>query len=183
MKTLKFLNILVSSNCFKLTLSVQIYDKKKGNNDFFSQKILSGKEGLYIFENSVFKGTTDILSFQREFFQSARREARAEQRYGYVFGSDGDASRARHLIDMLLVHQVEIYPLAADIREDGQSFTANDAYVVPLNQDQYRFVKAVFDPILEFEDSLFYDISTWTYRWPATCRSLSWVLRRAWANN
>ncbi len=110
---------------------------------------------------------TDILSFQREFFQSARREARAEQRYGYVFGSDGDASRARHLIDMLLVHQVEIYPLAADIREDGQSFTANDAYVVPLNQDQYRFVKAVFDPILEFEDSLFYDISTWTL--PMAC--------------
>ena len=109
----------------------------------------------------------DILSFQREFFQSARREARAEQRYGYVFGSDGDASRVRHLIDMLLVHQVEIYPLAADLREDGQSFTANDAYVVPLNQDQYRFVKAVFDPILEFEDSLFYDISTWTL--PMAC--------------
>ena len=33
---------------------------------------------------------------------------------------------------------------------------------MPLQQDQYRFIKAVFDPILEFEDSLFYDISTWT---------------------
>lgn len=109
----------------------------------------------------------DILSFQREFFQTAKEEAAAERRYGYVFSTDGDESRARHLIDMLMVHEVEIYPLASDISTSGQSFEANDAYVVPLQQNQYRFIKAVFDPILEFEDSLFYDISTWTL--PMAC--------------
>lgn len=110
---------------------------------------------------------SDILSFQREFFQTAKEEAAAERRYGYVFGTDGDDSRARHLIDMLMVHEVEIYPLASDVSAGGQSFAANEAYVVPLQQNQYRFIKAVFDPILEFEDSLFYDISTWTL--PMAC--------------
>ncbi len=109
----------------------------------------------------------DILGFQREFFQTAKEEAAAERRYGYVFGTDSDDSRARHLIDMLMVHEVEIYPLASDVNAGGQSFAANEAYVVPLQQNQYRFIKAVFDPILEFEDSLFYDISTWTL--PMAC--------------
>ncbi|MEL6971340.1 MAG: M14 family metallopeptidase, partial [Bacteroidota bacterium] len=109
----------------------------------------------------------DILGFQREFYQSARREAQADKRYGYVFSSDGDDSRAQHLIDILLVHQVEVYPLASEINADGNTYSPDDAYVVPLQQDQYRFIKAVFDPILEFEDSLFYDISTWTL--PMAC--------------
>lgn len=104
----------------------------------------------------------DILSFQRDFYRSAQKEAQADKRYGYVFGSDGDESRARHLLDILLMHKIEVRPLTGTIRKEGYTYETGEAYVVPLRQKQYRYIKALFDPIMEFEDSLFYDISTWT---------------------
>ncbi|MEM1216384.1 MAG: M14 family metallopeptidase, partial [Bacteroidota bacterium] len=104
----------------------------------------------------------EILTFQRDFYQNAQREASAETRTGYVFGNDNDQQRTNHLIDILLHHEVEVYPLDADQTKNGTTYRKGEAYYVPLRQQQYRFVKAIFDPILEFTDSLFYDISTWT---------------------
>lgn len=103
----------------------------------------------------------ELLSFQRSFYQDAQREAKAEKRYGYVFGDDGDAARTRHLLDMLLAHQVTVAPLAEDVTVGSTRYKAGESYVVPLQQTQYRFVKSVFDPIFKFQDSIFYDISTW----------------------
>lgn len=104
----------------------------------------------------------EILNFQRDFYREARREARADRRYGFVFGDDGDAGRTRHLLDILLAHEVEVYPLTGTARAEGYTYEAGHAYVVPIDQNQYRFIKAIFEPITEFEDSIFYDISTWT---------------------
>lgn len=104
----------------------------------------------------------EILSFQRDFYQNAENEAKGEKRFGYVFGNDKDQSRTNHLIDILLHHDVEIYELNSDVKVDGYSYSADQAYVVPLRQGQYRFVKSAFDPLTTFEDSLFYDVSTWT---------------------
>jgi len=109
----------------------------------------------------------DILGYQRDFYRDAQRDAQTDKGYGYVFGTDNDPSRARHLLDMLALHQIAVYPLASNARADGQDFRAGHAYVVPLRQNQYRLVKAIFEPILTFEDSLFYDISTWTL--PMAC--------------
>jgi hypothetical protein len=109
----------------------------------------------------------DILGYQRDFYRDAQRDAQADKSYGYVFGTDNDPSRARHLLEMLAIHQIAVYPLASNVRAAGQDFRAGDAYVVPLRQNQYRLVKAIFEPILTFEDSLFYDISTWTL--PLAC--------------
>jgi hypothetical protein len=103
----------------------------------------------------------ELLAFQRAFYQDAQREAKAEKRHGYIFGDDGDAARTRHLLDILLAHQVEVAPLTADIQAGNHAFKAGTSYVVPLRQRQYRFIKAVFDPIFDFQDSIFYDISTW----------------------
>ena len=33
---------------------------------------------------------------------------------------------------------------------------------MPLHQPQYKLVRTIFEKVLEFEDSLFYDVSTWT---------------------
>jgi hypothetical protein len=41
-------------------------------------------------------------------------------------------------------------------------FKLKSSFVVPVNQPQYRLVKTLFSRTLTFEDSLFYDISTWT---------------------
>lgn len=104
----------------------------------------------------------EILNFQRQFYVNAKKEARNDKRYGYVFGTDNDPNRSNHFIDILLEHQIEVYPLKDDVQIKGQVYQKNNAYVIPLAQNQYRFIKGLFDPLTTFEDSLFYDVSTWT---------------------
>ena len=48
------------------------------------------------------------------------------------------------------------------VQADGQTFEAGAAYTVPLDQPQGRFVKAALERISTYQDSVFYDVSTWT---------------------
>jgi hypothetical protein len=103
-----------------------------------------------------------LLDHQREFFRSAIQEASASQIRGYVFGDEHDAARNMHLIDILRMHEIDVYELASDFSINDQSFKRGSAYIVPTNQKQYRFITALFETRTEFTDSLFYDVSTWT---------------------
>ncbi|MFN7791596.1 MAG: zinc carboxypeptidase, partial [Cyclobacteriaceae bacterium] len=45
---------------------------------------------------------------------------------------------------------------------NGKTFEAESSYVIPFNQPQYRLIKSMVEKRLQFKDSLFYDISSWT---------------------
>ncbi|MCB0629470.1 MAG: M14 family zinc carboxypeptidase [Saprospiraceae bacterium] len=103
----------------------------------------------------------DLLDYQRKFYQDARKEG--DQTGGaYVFGDPDDEVRNRHLVDILLQHRIDVYRLGKDVDVDGKSFSAQTGYAVPLAQDQYKMIRAIFETRTSFEDSLFYDISAWT---------------------
>ena len=104
----------------------------------------------------------DILTFQRDFYNEAMEEARADDRAGFVFGEPYDQSRLDAFIEVLRRHQIEVYELDDDVTVDGQTFAQEHSFMVPMEQTQYRMVKAAFETITTFEDSLFYDVSTWT---------------------
>ncbi len=104
----------------------------------------------------------DLLNFQREFYQSAQREARQDGVKGYVFHEAHDAARQDHLLELLLQHQIEVYELDKKVTISGQTFPARVGYFVPTEQPQYRLVKAMFSTMTSFTDSLFYDVSAWT---------------------
>ena len=103
-----------------------------------------------------------LLAYQRDFYRDNLAEARKRDVQAYVFGTDGDVSRSGHLIDILLRHRIEVYRLAKDVKATGQDFTAGSAYVVPGAQRQSQLVEALFDTLTVFQDSLFYDVSSWT---------------------
>ncbi len=103
-----------------------------------------------------------LLAYQRDFYRDNLAEARRRGVQAYVFGTDGDEVRSGHLIDILLRHRIEVYRLAKDVKAAGQDFTAGSAYVVPGAQRQSRLVQALFDTLTVFQDSLFYDVSSWT---------------------
>ncbi len=101
-----------------------------------------------------------ILNFQREFYDNARDSA---GKGGYVFGSSKDANKAYHLAEILKKQQIEIHQITEDFETDGKEFTKGTAYIVPKNQRQHRLVEAMFEKRITFEDSLFYDISAWSF--------------------
>lgn len=104
----------------------------------------------------------EFLNYQRDFFRSALIEAAKDPVKAYVFGSSRDKATTFHFGEMLLRQNVEFFKLSSNQVVNGKTFEPGSSYVVPLNQPQYRLVKGVFEKRTRFDDSLFYDISSWT---------------------
>jgi hypothetical protein len=104
----------------------------------------------------------DLLTFQKEFYREALREAENDPVKAYMFGDENDPEKVRQFIELLKQHQIEVFKNEKEVNAEGKVFTPGSSYVVPLDQPQYKLIKGVFDVITTFEDSTFYDVSTWT---------------------
>ena len=102
----------------------------------------------------------DLLDYQRTFFKNARESA---QSGAYAFGNLKDPASAYKLAEILKRHKIEVHEPSGDFSTNGKTFEKDAAYIVPKNQRQHRLIKAMFERRTEFEDSLFYDISAWTF--------------------
>lgn len=104
----------------------------------------------------------DLLDHMRMFYAEAEEEASNSSVKAYVVGDFNDKARTWHLADLFSFHDVEMYELAEDAEFNGRSFRQGEAYVIPAEQTQFKFIQAMFERRTEFTDSLFYDVSTWT---------------------
>jgi hypothetical protein len=102
-----------------------------------------------------------LLEHQREFYRSAVREAEQDNLRAYVFQSE-DHGKIFHFLEMITRHQIDVFETGKDVDANGERFSAGSSYIVPLKQNQYRLVKAMFEKRTSFQDSLFYDVSAWT---------------------
>lgn len=103
-----------------------------------------------------------LLDFQRDFYKTAMDEARKDRRKAYIFGDSHDQSRVDHLVEILRRHQVKVYELKDKKEINGISYEPGTSFLVPMEQTQYRLIRAMFETMTTFEDSIFYDVSTWT---------------------
>jgi len=67
-----------------------------------------------------------------------------------------------HFVEMAARQQIDIYKVNGNQTVNGKTFEAESSYVIPFNQPQYRLIKSMVEKRLQFKDSLFYDISSWT---------------------
>lgn len=105
----------------------------------------------------------DILQYQYNFYKNARNEAKKQGNKAIVFGNFKDAARTYHLAEILKRHKIKFHNLKTDFSEDGKSFKKGNAFIVPKNQKNTRLINAMFEKRTTFQDSLFYDISAWTF--------------------
>jgi hypothetical protein len=103
---------------------------------------------------------TEILDYQRQFFKEARNEGKSS---AIVFGDEKDANKAYHLAEILKRHKITVHELKGDATIEGKKYRKGAAYVVPKNQKQIRLINAMFEKRTKFKDSLFYDISAWSF--------------------
>jgi len=101
-----------------------------------------------------------ILKYQQNFYKKSRKTFVNK---AIVFGDEKDAAKAYHLAEVLKRHQMKIHDLKADFSSNGKKFKKGYSYVVPMNQKNHRLVSAMFDVRTQFTDSLFYDVSAWTF--------------------
>ncbi len=101
-----------------------------------------------------------ILKFQQKFYKNSRD---AFEKNALVFGDEKDAAKTYHLAEVLKRHNIKIHELKSDFTSGSKKFKKGYSYVIPMNQKNSRLVKAMFDVRKEFKDSLFYDVSAWTF--------------------
>ena len=101
-----------------------------------------------------------ILDYQRGFYKNSRNTM---SNGAYVFGSEKDKNKAYHLAEILKRQEVEIYEIKEDFQLDGKNYKKGAGYIVPKNQRQHRVLEAMFEKRTSFTDSLFYDISAWSF--------------------
>jgi len=106
--------------------------------------------------------SADLLGLQRDFYTSAMTEARNDAEKAYVVDFRGKNYVGQQLWEMTQRHQIKSYLLQEDIQVNGHPFQAGKSLVFPLEQAEYRYLKALFERRTQFQDSLFYDVSSWT---------------------
>ena len=101
-----------------------------------------------------------ILQYQQNFYKEAITTG---ENKAIVFGDEKDAAKSYHLAEVLTKHQVKIHEIKSDFTKNGKFFKKDYGYIVPMNQKNQRLVRAMFDERTKFKDSLFYDVSAWTF--------------------
>ena len=104
-----------------------------------------------------------LLDHQRKFFQDSRLQASINRSKAIVFGDSKDGNRAWHLAEILQRHKIKFHEISRDFSVAGKTYKKGNAYLIPMEQKSHRLIKAMFEKRTTFKDSLFYDISAWTF--------------------
>ncbi len=105
----------------------------------------------------------DLLKYQHGFFKNARQEGIRQNAKAIVFGDEKDAAKTYHLAEILKRHNIKFHEVKKDFEVNGNRFKRGYSYIVPKNQKNTRLIDAMFEKRTRFQDSLFYDISAWSF--------------------
>ncbi|HCV95326.1 MAG TPA: peptidase M14, partial [Stenotrophomonas sp.] len=97
-----------------------------------------------------------LLKLQKDFFQSALKQAGQQPIKAFVFGDAHDPGLTARLLDLLLQHQITVEALTTAVTVDGQRFEPGSAYVVPTAQPQFRLVHSIFADTPPIKGDVFY---------------------------
>jgi hypothetical protein len=103
-----------------------------------------------------------LKQYRKTFYSEARKKAKEEKFDGYLISEPKDHYRLHALLNKLEQHKINVFPLDKDFGYKGQSYLAENSYYIPLVQNQYRLIQALFNQETHFADNTFYDVSGWT---------------------
>ena len=104
----------------------------------------------------------ELLKYQIDFFSNSKLESEKKREKAIVFGNKKDISSTYKLLEVLRFHNIEIHNLKNDITINEKKFSTENSFIVPLKQNKFKIIQAIFDKQKKFKDSTFYDVSSWT---------------------
>ncbi|HEY5688723.1 MAG TPA: M14 family metallopeptidase [Yeosuana sp.] len=104
-----------------------------------------------------------LLKYQKDFYVNEQNENEKNPVKAIVFGDDKDVAKTNQLAEILQRHKIKLNRLNKDLTADGKQFKKESSYIIPTNQTKSTILKAMFEKRTTFSDSLFYDISAWTF--------------------
>lgn len=104
-----------------------------------------------------------LLDYQRDFYKTETNSKDKNSTKAIVFGDNNDKARVFHLAEILKRHKIEFHRLKSDLSIGNKQFKKESSYIIPSIQNKSKLIKAMFNKQTRFTDSLFYDISAWTF--------------------
>jgi len=104
----------------------------------------------------------ELKAYRNDFYKQALKQAKKEEFDGYLIHEAKDNYRLNALLNTLAQHQINVYALDEDFSYEGKKYKAKNSYYIPLEQNQYRLIQALFNQQTNFADNTFYDVSGWT---------------------
>ena len=104
----------------------------------------------------------ELKKYRKNFYLEALKQAKKEAFDGYLINESKDNYRLHALLNKLAQHQIKVYSLDKNFSYEGKKYIAENSYYVPLAQNQYRLIQALFNQETNFADNTFYDVSGWT---------------------
>ncbi len=114
--------------------------------------------------NAAKSMSKDLLKYQHDFYKNARQEGLKQSTKAIVFGDEKDAAKTYHLAEILNRHKIKFHEIKQDFTANGKRFKKGYSYIIPKNQKNTRLINAMFEKRTTFQDSLFYDISAWSFQ-------------------
>ena len=105
----------------------------------------------------------EILNYQYNFYKKSREEGDKQKKSAIIFGDEKNAAKTYHLAEILKRHKIKFHHLKNNFSKDKINYKKNYSYVVPKNQKNFKLINAMFEKRTTFQDSLFYDVSAWTF--------------------
>jgi hypothetical protein len=105
----------------------------------------------------------EILDYQHNFYKNAQNEGSKEKDKAIIFGDEKDAAKTYHLAEILKRNHIRFNDIKQDIIVNGKQYKKGYSYIIPKNQKNRRLINAMFQKQTTFQDSIFYDISAWTF--------------------
>jgi len=103
-----------------------------------------------------------LLNYMKDFYDN-QIELNPKSSDNIVFGKQKDESTVHHLADLLKSHKIKFNKISEDVVLNGKKFTKDNSYIISMNQPKRTLIDAMFYTQTEFKDSLFYDVSAWTF--------------------
>jgi hypothetical protein len=104
-----------------------------------------------------------LLAYQNDFFKNSMEESLKEKNNYYLVTDQRDKSKLFEFYKILEKHQILMKKLPEDVKINNKSYLVKNSILIPKNQDKIRLIKAMFEKRKKFKDSLFYDVSAWSF--------------------
>jgi len=105
----------------------------------------------------------EILDYQYNFYKKSREEGGKQKKSAIIFGDEKDAAKTYHLAEILKRHKIKFHHIRNNFSKDKINYKKNYSFVVPKDQKNFKLINAMFEKRTTFQDSLFYDVSAWTF--------------------
>ncbi|MFL2639547.1 MAG: M14 metallopeptidase family protein [Flavobacteriaceae bacterium] len=105
----------------------------------------------------------ELLNYQKQFYKDSRKRGLKFKNNYFLVSTEKDKSRLFEFYKILKKHKIQTKKLNKKVSLDNKEFNVDNSILIPKNQNKIKLLEAMFNDSKEFKDSLFYDVSAWSF--------------------